>query len=77
MEEEIVFSDLEAKMKKNPEIEKILSTADSFDFNVFELSKVSKGQELVYLATHLMAYHNLMFSLNMDTAKFSKFIRKI
>lgn len=51
----------------------ILSFVESLDFNIFELSSVSNGNELVLIANHLLEINEFYEKLNIPKDKFRRY----
>lgn len=64
----------EADLCLTPKIEQILSNVEEFEFDTFELSKATGGNEMTVLSTFLLNKHNLFVNCAIDPKTFNKFI---
>lgn len=69
--------DIVKKFGINEKTMAILEKVQDYDFDIFELNKETKGDEMIVCSTYLFCKHNLFANLTIDPDTFDKFIRHI
>jgi hypothetical protein len=69
--------DIVKKFGINEKAMAMLEKVQDYDFDIFELNKETKGDEMIVCSTYLFYKHNLFVNLTIDPDTFDKFIRHI
>lgn len=73
---------LESRIEKTDfpqaeEVEKLLLTCDSWDFNCFQLAILTNGRPLYFLMKHLFSFYGFCDSFNLNKAKLESFLQAV
>ncbi|KAI9189244.1 cAMP-specific 3',5'-cyclic phosphodiesterase 4D [Blastocladiella emersonii ATCC 22665] len=58
-------------------IQQALTSAETWDFNCFELAQVTNGRPLYYFAQHVFAYNDFYATFGLDHGKVEKFFTRL
>ncbi|ORZ37306.1 hypothetical protein BCR44DRAFT_26328 [Catenaria anguillulae PL171] len=58
-------------------IQQALASAESWDFNCFELAQVTNGRPLFFLAQHIFVMNDFYATFNLDHAKVERFFTRL
>lgn len=63
--------------KFSPDVDQVLADCHSWDFNIFELEKISESHSLEIMISHLFTLYNLYHTLSYDNLRLINFINAI
>jgi len=77
VKEKIAKINIDERLCLTSESKKMLSQADSLDFDIFEFKEAVEENELFVISSYLMQKHNLFENCNVDPEKYFQFIKRI